>query len=173
MTAVEITFCNRAYADRWYEDLKTSNPSQFAVLQSLLDAISDADGGDINQADMLRRHPQVARYVEASRFRIVPSAGQLLVANGRGIRHAKYSPSKSIAIVWENIRQVIYVTFDDHAPIAYHRAIRHLRDIRLGRPALPKRARDKRAMMKLLAEFRETGHVRSIRRFNPHERYYR
>lgn len=173
MVAVEITFSNRAYGEKWFDDVRLSNPAQYAVIEAIIEAIELADGHEISQAEIFKRHPPVARYVQERRFKIVPSNGQLLIANGRGIRHAKYSPSKSVAVVWEKIRRTVYVTFDDHAPIPYHRAIWHLRDIRLGKPTLAKKARTGRRFLRKLEAFKLGQYLSDMRRFNPRSRFYR
>src|SRR3712207_8974431 len=74
---------------------------------------------------MIRRPPRSTLFPYTTLFR--SARGQMLKHNGNGIRHAKFAPSKSIAVVWEKIGHIIYVTFDDHAPIRYHRAIWHLK----------------------------------------------
>lgn len=72
----------------------------------------------------------------------------MLRRNGNGLRHAKYAKSRSIAVFWELIGDTIYVTFDDHKRAEYHRAITHLRHIRLGKPAPPKQARNTSRFMR-------------------------
>lgn len=173
MSNVEISFCNKAYADKWFEDLCSSNPDQHSVIKALIDEIERNDGGEVSQLALFERYPDVAQYVQGNRFRITPSSGQLLVANGKGIRHAKYSPSKSVALVWQNIKGTIYVTFDDHAPVPYHRAIRHLREISLGRSPLPKPARTRRGLMVMIEALRERGYSRKARRLDLYRRFYR
>jgi|SRR5580692_9721004 len=92
--------------------------------------------------------------------------------NGNGIRHAKYAPSKSIAVIWENIRGTVYVTFDDHAPIRYHRAISHLRDLRFGKPVFPKRARTTGRFLRILRRHWRNRANRALKGVNLRRRYY-
>jgi len=167
-----ISFCNRAYGKRWYRNLKRQNPAHFEVLDAILAEIEDKDGGDISKADLFLKYPMVHRRVLELDFDILPSRGQLLRHNGNGIRHAKYAPSKSIAVIWENIRGTIYVTFDDHAPIRYHRAIRHLRDLRLGKHVFPKRARTTGRFLRILKRHWVTRYDRALKGIDLKRRYY-
>jgi hypothetical protein len=96
----------------------------------------------------------------------------MLRHNGNGIRHAKYTHSKSIAVVWEKIGEEIFVTFDDHAPIRYHRAITHLRDIKLGRPALPKPARNRGRFLRKLKIYWKFRYAKELKGVNLRRRYY-
>lgn len=172
MSKVEITYCNRAYGKRWFRRLRKQNPEHFRILWAIIDEIEIKDGGEISKQDIFTRKPQVAQRVTEMKFDIIPSRGQLLKHNSNGIRHAKYCPSKSIAVLWENIGGTIYVTFDDHAPIRYHRAISHLRDIKLGNPALPKKARISGRFLRQLRRYQEKRHGKGFRRFDPKRRYY-
>jgi hypothetical protein len=130
---LKITFCNSSYADNWYKMMRRQTPRHFRILEALLEEIETKDGGEISKSDLFKRRPEIATEVERLKFDLIPSRGQMLRHNGNGIRHAKFAPSKSIAVVWEKIGNTINVTFDDHAPIRYHRAIRHLRDLRIGK----------------------------------------
>jgi hypothetical protein len=130
------------------------------------------DGGDISKNDIYARYDEVEKLVRESGFDIIPSKGQALTRNGNGIRHAKFSPSKQIAIIWEKIGETIYVTFDDHAPVQYHRAIRHLRDIRLGRPAYPARPRNTARFMRKLRIHWKKKYARVLHGINLASRYY-
>jgi hypothetical protein len=172
MTEIKITFCNRAYADNWYKMLRRQNVEHFAILQAIIDEIEIKDGADISKQDVFRRNPNLQQKVDTLRFNIIPARGQMLRHSGNGIRHAKFAPSKSIAVIWEKIGHVIFITFDDHAPIRYHRAIRHLRDIKLGRPALPKRARNSARFLKNLKTYWKFRYSKDMRKFNPRQRYY-
>jgi hypothetical protein len=96
----------------------------------------------------------------------------MLKHNGNGIRHAKFAPSKSIAVVWEKIGDTIYVTFDDHAPIRYHRAIAHLRDIKLGKPTYERRPRNTGRFLRSLKRFWKTRHNHKLHGFDPRDHYY-
>jgi hypothetical protein len=169
----EITFCNRAYAGLWYRNLQRQNPSHFDVLRAIIEKIEIKDGGDISKADIYGRNPQIQKRMMEWVFDIIPSGGQMLRHNGNGIRHAKYSPSKNIAVVWEKIRGTIYITFDDHTPVRYHRAISHLRDIRLGKKGVPKRAGTSGRFMKLLRRrWKRARHDRGLKGIDLKRRYY-
>jgi hypothetical protein len=172
MSNVKITFCNRAYAESWSKNLERQSAAHFAVLQAIMHEIELKDGGDINKADICRRNPEVQRRINAVRFDIIPSRGQMLRHNGNGIRHAKFAPSKSIAIIWEKIGGTIFITFDDHAPIRYHRAIAHLRDIKLGRPAFPRRPRNTGRFLKKLSAYWRFKYVRGWRGINLRNLHY-
>lgn len=139
MAEIKLTFCNRAYADNWYKNIRRHNGFTFKLLQAIITEIEDKNGSDITKADIYARNEEVEVYLKSIQFDVIPSRGQMLRHNGNGIRHAKFTPSKNIAIVWERIGDTIFVTFDDHAPIRYYRAIKHLRDIKLGKPVFPKR----------------------------------
>ena len=172
MPEVKITFCNRAYADRWYENMQLQNPKHFDVLRTIIEDVSAKSGGDISKADIFKRHPGIAKRVQDEGFDIIPSGGQMLRRNGNGLRHAKYAKSRSIAVFWELIGDTIYVTFDDHKRAEYHRAITHLRHIRLGKPALPKQARNTSRFMRTLRYFAKHGYHRRFRGFNATKAYY-
>ncbi|TPK83058.1 hypothetical protein [Mesorhizobium sp. B2-4-17] len=172
MAQSRITYSNRAYAKRWLRNLERQNPQHFEILQAIIEEIEDKDGGDIVKADLYRRRPNIAQRIDEMTFDPLPSRGQMLRHNGNGIRHAKFAPSKSIAVVWEKIGDVIYITFDDHAPIRYHRAISYLRDVKLGKPAVPKRARTSGRFMRKLKQFWLRRHFGKLRGFNPRSRFY-
>lgn len=172
MADTKITFCNRAYADNWYKMLRRQNTAHFEILQSIIDEIIIKDGSDISKYDIFRRNPRIQQEIDDLQFDLIPSRGQMLRHNGNGIRHAKFAPSKSIAIVWEKIGGTIYITFDDHAPIRYHRAISHLRDIKLGRPAFPKRARNRGWFLRGLKSYWKLRHSKDLWGFDPRDRYY-
>lgn len=168
----KITFSNRTYAKRWFDNLQIQNAKHFEILQALIEEIEDKDGADLSKADLYKRRPQIEALIGDLGFDPIPSRGQMLRHNGNGIRHAKFAPSKSIAVIWEKIGDIIYVTFDDHAPIRYHRAIAHLRDIKLGKPALPNRARNTGRFLRNLRRFWLRRHFGKMRGFNPRSRYY-
>jgi len=172
MSTVHITFCNRAYARAWFKNMRRQTPRHFEILQAIIEEIKDKDGDDIVKADLYARRPDIAQQIQALGFDPIPSRGQMLKHNGNGIRHAKFAPSKSIALVWEKIGDAIYITFDDHAPIRYHRAIAHLREIKLGKPALPKRARNTGRFLKNLKRLWVRRHYGKLRGFDPRSRYY-
>jgi hypothetical protein len=142
------------------------------VLEALFAEIEAKDGGDIVKADIFLRKPEVEAYINANYFSIIPSRGQMLRHNGNGIRHAKYTNSKSVAVIWEKIGEIIFVTFDDHAPIRYHRAICHLRDIKLGRPAFPKQARNTGRFLRKLNVYWKYRYKRDLKGVNLKRRYY-
>jgi hypothetical protein len=172
MTKHQITFSNRAYSERWYKNLERQNAEHFAILREIIAEIEAKDGGDISKADIFQRSPYIQHRIADLDFEIIPSRGQMLRHNGNGIRHAKYAPSKSVAVIWEKIRDTIYITFDDHAPIRYHRAIAHLRDIRLGKPAFAKRARTTGRFMKILKRRWRQRADRALKGISLTQRYY-
>jgi hypothetical protein len=172
MPEVKITFCNRAYAERWYENMQRQNPAHFDVLNAIIEEIEHKSGGEISKNDIFKRRPEIAMRVQADGFDIIPSGGQMLRRNGNGLRHAKYAKSKSIALFWELIGDIIYVTFDDHKRAEYHRAISHLRHIRLGMPALPKQARNTGGFLRTLRYYSRYGYHRRFKGFNATKAYY-
>lgn len=160
-----ITYCNKAYGPRWLKNMRRQAPHNFQILQAIVEEIEIKDGKDISKPDLYARRPEVAELIGRLGFDPVPSGQnkkQMLSNNGNGIRHAKFAKSKSIAVIWEKIGDLIYVTFDDHAPYPYHRAIWHLREIRLGKPALPKHPR---TMGKHRRNIRKSKKVKYLRRF--------
>ena len=169
---LRIVFCNRAYADNWYKMLRRQSKTHFEILQAIIEEIQIRDGSDIKKADFFARRPDIQQKIRNLNFDPVPSGGQLLRHNGNGMRHAKFAPSKSIAVLWEKIGNVIYVTFDDHAPIRYHRAICHLRDLRLGRQTVLKRPRNSAKFLLNLKSYWRYRYSKEMRRFDPKRRYY-
>ncbi len=113
----KITFCNKSYASGWLKNLRRQAPRHFLILRALIDEIVQKDGGEISKSDLYQRRPDIAALINDFGFDPIPSRGQMLKHNGNGIRHAKFAPSKSVAVVWEKIGEVIYVTFDDHSPL--------------------------------------------------------
>ncbi len=172
MTEIKITFCNRAYADNWYKMLRRQNATHFAILQVIIEEIQIKGGADISKSDMFHRSPEIQQKVDLLRFDLIPSRGQMLRHNGNGIRHAKFAPSKSIAVIWEKIGDTIFVTFDDHAPIRYHRAIRHLREIKLGKPAFPKPAKNTGRFLRNLKTYWKFRYSKDMWGFDPRQRFY-
>jgi len=169
---IKITFCNRAYAKRWYKNIERQSAHHFTVLKAIIDEIQDKDGGDIVKSDIYARNRYVELYVVSSEFDIIPSRGQMLKHNGNGIRHAKFSPSKSIAVVWEKIGDVIFITFDDHAPIRYYRAIAHLREIKLGKESLPRPARNTGRFLRKLKLYWNMRYIRKLKGIDLKRRFY-
>lgn len=172
MTKYEITFCNRAYSKKWYKNLRKQNPSHFEIMDAIIEEIQIKDGGDISRNDIGERRPDIGQKISDLGLKLYPSRGQMLMKNGYGIRHAKYSPSKNIAIIWEKIGNTIYITFDDHAPIRYHRAIRHLREIKLGKTPFPKHARVSGRFYRRMRQFWKKPYQRKFYGFNPDEMNY-
>lgn len=172
MALSKITFCNRSYSKKWLENMERRNPIHFDILQAIIEEIENKEGKDIIKSDLYKRRPHIGQRIDALGFDPLPSRGQMLRHNGNGIRHAKFAPSKSIAVIWEMIGDTIYITFDDHAPIRYHRAISHLRDIKLGKPALPKRARNTGRFLRNIKQFWLRRHFKKLHGFNPRSKYY-
>lgn len=172
MPVSRITFANRAYGRAWLKNFKRQAPQHFAILRALIDEIVDKQGGDLVKADLYTRRPDIAELIRALDFDPVPSRGQMLKHNGNGIRHAKFAPSKGIALVWEKIGETIYLTFDDHAPIRYHRAIAHLRDIKLGKPVFERRRRNTGRFLRNLKRFWQRRHNDKLRGFDPRDHHY-
>lgn len=169
MTDLTIFVCNKAYNEEWFDEMKCSHPALYAVIEAIIEVIRENDGGDISQAEVFAKGQAIADYVMDNEYKIIPSNGQELRHNGKGIRHAKYSQSMSVAILWEKIKETIYVTFDDHAPVRYHRAIHCLCDLRLGKQIFPLKPRDSRRIMeKVWAKGR-----RKNKGFDPHKRHYK
>ena len=172
MTDAEITFSNKAYGELWYENLYIQNPTHFQILEAIIEEIIETAGGDISKASIFKRRPDIEQRISELRFDIIPGRGQMLQHNGNGIRHAKFTPSKSIAVVWENIRGVVCITFDDHSPVSYHRAITHLRKITLGQLALPLPARNSGHFMRKMRASKKKGYRKSLKGFDPKRRFY-
>lgn len=149
-TVLETFVCNRTYNREWFKDIQYSNESQYLVIEAIFDTILEKDGGDFTHDDVLDKCPRVSEYISEKEFKLIPSGKLHLKGNGKGIRHVKYAPKKSVAILWEKIRDTIYVTFDDHAPIAYHRAIENFHRIRLGQHTIEKNARTSRKFIEKL-----------------------
>lgn len=62
MPEVKIDFCNRAYADQWYEKMQRQNPYHFDVLRAVMDDIEGKGDGDISSFGQTRLVGEV-RYV--------------------------------------------------------------------------------------------------------------
>ncbi len=147
---IEIFFCNKTYNEKWLKDKEQGNTHQHAVINAIIEVIKLNHGRQITQQEVFEYDPRVKDYVERRRYKIIPSGGQELQGGGKGIRHAKYAPSKSVAILWEKIRDTIYITFDDHAPVKYHRAIYSFHKLRMGRQPLPMKSRSSRRTLEAL-----------------------
>jgi hypothetical protein len=170
MGELKIVFSNKTYGEDWLEDIKQSNPSQYAVIEAIIKVIEDNEGYDISQAEVFAKDSAAAEYVRRNDYKIVPGNGLMLQHNGDGIRHAKYAPSKSVAILWENINGIIYVTFDDHAPVRYHRAIYFLRELRRGKHVFP--LNKSRNTRKFLQKLWNSG-KRKNKGLDARKRYYK
>lgn len=147
---IEFFFCNKTYNEQWLKDKQQGNTYQYAVIETIIEVIKRNYGGSITQQEVFESNQRVKEYVERRRYKIVPSGGQELQGGGKGIRHAKYAHSKSVAILWEKIGDTIYITFDDHAPVKYHRAIYSFHKLRMGRKALPMKSRTSRRTLEAL-----------------------
>lgn len=145
-----IFHCNRTYNEKWLADVKESNGIHFKIMQAIIEAATLSGGNSIKQIDILRSDEDIQEYMGRRPFKIVPSSGTELTGNGRGIHHAKYSPTKSVAVMWQNIRGIIHFTFDDHAPVKYHRAIYSFHQLRLGRQVFPLNSRCSRLAREIL-----------------------
>ena len=53
-------------------------------------------------------------------------------------------------MLWQKIDSNVYFTFDDHAPIKYHRAIYSFHQLRLGRQVFPLNANRNRLAREIL-----------------------
>lgn len=166
---VTLVVSNRAYNELWLLDMKESNPDQHMMITAILCAIRDNAGGLLSHHDVIKQSDAVARHVIETRLQVVPSNGVELEHNGEGIGHAKYSVSKSVALLWANINDTIYVTFDDHKPVPYHRGIKCLRDLRLGKTTRPTNNRTPRRIIEKIENSRE----RKSRGWNPRDKYYK
>lgn len=168
MRTIEIFHCNRTYSEKWLEDKKSSNGIQYKIINAIIELVIKNDGGAITQSEILEFDPQIKEYIERRAFRIIPSSGTEMTGNGRGIHHAKYSPTKSVAVIWSVVKDKIYITFDDHAPRKYHRAIYSFHQLRLGRKVFPMYSKCSRKMREILNS--ETPWI--YRGINPRERFY-
>lgn len=169
MADLEFYVSNRSYGETWLDNMKESGHTHFSVITAILAAIKENEGGDITKTDVFAGNKQIEEYVVAHNFSIIPSKGQELGHNGTGIRHAKFSPSKNIAILWERIGDTIFYTFDDHSPVRFHRAIYCLRRLRLGETPFPLRSRNPRRVMDKIWK---NGH-RKNKGIDPYRRFYK
>ena len=165
---IEIFHCNRTYSSAWLDEKRVANGIQYRVILAILDLIRVNRGGPITQKELLEHSEEVREYMERRAFRTTPSSGTEMIGNGRGIHHAKYSSGKNVAVLWCVIKGRIYVTFDDHAPIKYHRAIYCFHQIRLGRPVLPRAPRCSPKMRRVLTS--KTPWI--YKGIDPRDRYY-
>lgn len=146
----KIFHCNKTYNEDWLLDKKTSNGIQYKIIHAIIEVAKNNDGERITQKELLDFDADIQEYLERRAFKIVPSSGTELTGNGRGIHHSKYAPTKSVAVLWQKIGETIYFTFDDHAPIKYHRAIYSFHQLRLGRKLFPLNARCSRRIREIL-----------------------
>jgi hypothetical protein len=54
MPQSRITYCSRAYAERWFKNLKRQSPQLFEILQAVIEEIEEKDGGDIVKGEVAR-----------------------------------------------------------------------------------------------------------------------
>lgn len=168
MKEVNIFHCNKTYNKHWLKDKKKSNGIQYKIICTIIELVRQNSGGGITQKEILAHDEKIKNYLERRCFRIIPSSGTELTGNGRGIHHAKYSHTKKVAVLWTVIRDKIYVTFDDHQPVKYHRAIYSFHQLRLGRkvfPLNPKCSKKMREILKSKKPWRYKG-------INPRDRHY-
>lgn len=166
---VSLVVSNRAYNERWLADVEESKPDHYMMIAAIIQTIAGNAGGPISHAEVVSQSSEVEAYVRDTGLKVVPSNGVSLEHNGEGIGHAKYSKSRSVAILWEKIADTIYVTFDDHTPVPYHRAIKHLRDLRLGKSPSPTKARTSRKIIDRL----ENPDRRKNRLWNARDKYFK
>ncbi len=167
-TGVCLLVSNRAYNEAWLAELREHHRKGFMMIVAILRAISAKDGGIITYADIVAGDHGIAHHLRENDFCVIPSNGVALEHNGEGIGHAKYSKSKNVALLWEKIGDTIFVTFDDHAPVAYHRAIRCLRELRLGRHIQRMKPRTSRWLIeKIISPWKRS------RGFDPKRKYYK
>ncbi|HCG7750478.1 TPA: hypothetical protein NJ442_004464 [Vibrio parahaemolyticus] len=164
----EVFFCNQTYSRSWLKDKKKSNGIQYKIIQAIMDLATQNGGGAITQQEMLDYSPEIGEYLKRRDFRVIPSSGTEMTGNGRRIHHAKYSHTKSVAVLWSVVDDKIYFTFDDHAPIKYHRAIYSFHQLRLGRPVFPRRSKCSPKMREILKS-KKPWIYKGI---DPRERYY-
>ncbi|MFM0504286.1 hypothetical protein [Paraburkholderia caffeinilytica] len=148
--AIKIFHCNKAYGEDWLADITKENGMHYRIILAIVEAIKQSDGGEISKQSIYTFDPEIEEYVTRRRFKIFPAGGQALTGNGEGIFHAKFASSKSVAVLWWKLHRVIHVTFDDHAPVKYHRAIFTFHRLRVGKYIYPLRARSSRKLMELL-----------------------
>ena len=150
MSGAKVFFCNKTYNDKWLADIQASNGIHYKIIQAIIGQATLSGGDQIRQVDILEKHDEIREYLERRPFRLIPSSGTELTGNGRGIHHAKYSSTKSVAVLWRNINGRIHFTFDDHAPIKYHRAIYSFSQLQLGRQVFPLNAKCSRLAREIL-----------------------
>lgn len=165
---LEIFHCNRTYSAAWLDEKKMSNGIQYLVIEDIFDLIRIRRGGAITQKELIEHSESFRGYIAKRPFRATPSSGTEMIGNGRGIHHAKFGPAKNVAVLWCVIRGIIHVTFDDHAPIKYHRAIYCFHQIRLGRPVTPRSSRCSPKMREILSS--KTPWI--YKGINPRDRHY-
>jgi hypothetical protein len=165
---IEIFHCNKTYNEDWLKDKKSSNGIQYKIIHAIIEFIKKNEGQSITQKEFLAFDSEIKEYIERRNYRIIPSSGTEMTGNGRGIHHAKYAQTKSVAVIWSVILDKIYVTFDDHAPVKYHRAIYSFHQLRLGRPVYPLQSRCSPRMREILKS-KKPWIYKGI---DPRDRYY-
>ena len=155
---LKLQFCvgNRAYGHAWLRGLEISHPDQFATIGGILRTVLVADGGDITQQGVAEHSQQVATFLIKKQLKVVPKDGCIMSNNGDGIRHAKYSQSKNIAVLWLRVGGTVYYTFDDHGGVTFHRGIYVLQNLKHGRTVAPIKERTPLRVIKELAQLRLT-----------------
>lgn len=148
--AIKIFHCNKAYSEEWLSNVAKENGMHYRIILAIIEAIKLSDGGEISRQYVYSFDCDIEDFVARRRFKIFPSGGQELTGNGAGIFHAKFAPSKSVAVLWWKLDHIIYITFDDHAPVKYHRAIYTFHRLRVGKYVYPLRARSSRKLIELL-----------------------
>lgn len=147
---IKILHCNKTYGEDWFLNMGKENGMHYKIILAIIEAIKQSDGGEISKQAIYTFDPEIEEYVTRRRFKIFPAGGQGLTGNGEGIFHAKFASSKSVAVLWWKVNRVIYITFDDHAPVKYHRAIYTYHRLRVGKYVYPLRPRSSRKLIELL-----------------------
>jgi hypothetical protein len=148
--AIKIIHCNKAYGEDWLANVAKENGMHHRIILAIIEAVKQCNGGEISRQLIYTFDPEIEEYVTRRRFKIFPVGGQELTGNGIGIFHAKFAASKSVAVLWWKINKIIYITFDDHAPIKYHHAIFTFHRLKVGKYIYPMRARSSRKLIDLL-----------------------
>jgi len=146
----KIFHCNKTYNEKWLKDKAISNGIQFKIIQAIIEIAISKDGGRLTQNEVLNFDLEIKEYLERRAFKVVPTSGTELTGNGTGIHHAKYSSTKSVAVLWQKIGDTIHFTFDDHAPIKYHRAIYSFHRLRVGQQVFPLNSKCSRLAREIL-----------------------
>ena len=168
MKEVEIFYCNKTYNRQWLKEKKRSNGIQYRIIHAIIELVESNGGGSISQREILDYDEDIESYFDRRKFRSIPASGTEMTGNGRRIHHAKYSPTKSVAVLWSVIQDKIYITFDDHQPIKYHRAIHSFHQLRLGRQVFPLKSKCSRRMREIL----KSKNPWRYKGIDPRDRFY-